>query len=370
MPINAYVGLMGSGKSFEVVSTVILDALANGRDVVTNVDGIDSDACRAYLVEKRSLELAKLGVIRHCTNDDVLLSTFLPHGESVTVASTAPGPNSRAVATSVKSTGEVKETFVRPGDLVCIDEAWRFWGTDCKILPEHFIFFREHRHYAHPLTKVTCDLVLMVQDIADLNRKLKLVVELSFRTHKIKSLGMTKTYRIEMWEGYALTAKKRVSVEVKKYNPDIFPLYSSYAGGTGTEVQVDKRQNLLNSTKLWVIVFLLICSFVLGFFLLSRFFGAGKKKQDAAKSASVASSASGSPVPAGVGLTGSASVPDRLLGTYTVGGVRYGLVASGYIYRPQSALTVIHDGMQQVVQDGVKSIPRFDMTHAVVKDSK
>ncbi|WP_218060954.1 zonular occludens toxin domain-containing protein, partial [Bacillus cereus] len=46
--------------------------------------------------------------------------------------------------------------------------------------PNTGIFFREHRHYAHAETGVTCDLVLMVQDISDLHRILKTVVELSF----------------------------------------------------------------------------------------------------------------------------------------------------------------------------------------------
>jgi zona occludens toxin len=44
MPITAYTGLMGSGKSYECVSSVIVPAIKKGRRVVTNVDGIDSDA--------------------------------------------------------------------------------------------------------------------------------------------------------------------------------------------------------------------------------------------------------------------------------------------------------------------------------------
>jgi zona occludens toxin len=229
MPINTYTGLMGSGKSFECVVSVILPALVAGRRVVTNVDGIDNDACRAYCVEKFGAELEKLGNVIHCKNDDLARSNFLPHGTDA-------------------------DTLCKPGDMVCIDEAWRFWGTDCKIQKEHAIFFREHRHYVDPQSKVSCDLVLMVQDISDLHRQLRVVVELSFRTTKIKSLGLNKIYRVEMWEGYKLTAKARVSVENKKYDPQIFPLYSSYVGGKGKELQVDKRQNILNNKKLWAMV--------------------------------------------------------------------------------------------------------------------
>lgn len=154
--------------------------------------------------------------------------------------------------------GTAVDTLVQPGDLVCIDEAWRFWGTDQKICTEHKIFFREHRHYAHPVSGVTCDLVVMVQDISDLNRILKTVVELSFRTTKIKSLGMHKVYRVEMWEGWKQSAKTRVDVMNKRYKQEIYDLYSSYSGGSGNEVRVDDRQNILKNPKVWIFLFMII----------------------------------------------------------------------------------------------------------------
>src|SRR5471032_2636683 len=159
MPINAYTGLMGSGKSYECVSSVIMQAIMKGRRVVTNVDGIDGEAIRAFIHEEKGIAIDLLGTVVHCKNDDVAKANFLPHGTEV-------------------------DTFVKPGDIVCIDDAWRFWGADSKILKEHAIFFREHRHYVDAETKVSCDLVLMVQDSSDLHRTLKVVVELSFRTTK------------------------------------------------------------------------------------------------------------------------------------------------------------------------------------------
>lgn len=229
MPINVYTGLMGSGKSFECVRSVILPAIQKGRRVVTNVDGIDSDAIRAYLNEKNGIPSDKLGHVVHCTNDQVLNPNFFPFGENV-------------------------DTFCQPGDLICLDEAWRFFGTDKKLLDNHKIFFREHRHYVHPVTHVSCDLVLMVQDISDLHRVLKVVVEMTFRTTKLKSLGLNKAYRVEWWEGYRTLARNRAGVENKTYDPQIFPLYSSYSGGKGKEVQVDGRQNLMTKNILFIAI--------------------------------------------------------------------------------------------------------------------
>lgn len=251
MPINAYTGLMGSGKSYECVTSVIIPAVKEGRRVVTNVDGIDSDAIRAWCHDKFDIAMDKLGEVVHCTNDDVPKANFLPYAQDA-------------------------DTFCKPGDIVCIDEAWRFWGTDCKLLAEHKVFFREHRHFVHPDTKVSCDLVLMVQDISDLHRTLKVVVEITFRTTKIKSLGMSKTYRVEMWEGYKLTRRGRVAVQNKRYDLAVFPLYSSYVGGAGKELQVDKRQNVLRNPKLWLLVAFLIGLLVLCLSVLMDFFSGSK----------------------------------------------------------------------------------------------
>jgi len=181
------------------------------------------------------------------------------------------------------------DTFCRPGDMVCIDEAWRFWGADKKLLSEHKVFFREHRHYVHPETKVSCDLVLMVQDISDLHRTLRVVVELTFRTTKIKSLGLSKLYRVEMWEGFKLSQRARVSVQNKKYDPAIFPLYSSYDGGKGKELQVDSRQNILKNKTLWFLAALIVFAFCAGVFAIRWFFSGDRFKKDAPATAQKAS---------------------------------------------------------------------------------
>ena len=294
MPINAYTGLMGSGKSFECVRSVIIPAIARGRRVVTNVDGIDSEAIRAYIHEKQGLELEKLGHVVHCKNEDVFKDDFFPYGAPV-------------------------DTFCRGGDLICIDEAWRFWGTDSKIITNHRIFFREHRHYVDEATKVSCDLVLMVQDISDLQRTLKVVVELSFRTTKIKSLGLSKVYRVEMWEGYKLTLKARQSVENKSYDPEIFPLYASYSGGAGKELTVDDRQNILKNPKLWLMgAGVLVCA-AMSIYGVTHFFGhkPAPVKSEAGKDDKLGSGIASTPAPAALPAKPTYSEDWRAVGRMT-----------------------------------------------------
>jgi zona occludens toxin len=237
MAINAYTGLQGSGKSYEVVSEVILPAIHQGRRVVTNIDGIDQDKIHEYLVEKyNGVNPAKLGIIVHVTNDRILEPAFFPDEEKPEI-----------------------DSVVKPGDLVAIDESWRFWAADGgKLSHEHMQFFRMHRHYIHPETFVTCDMVLMIQDISGLHRSVKNVVEFSFRTTKHKSLGLSKRYRVEVYEGYKQLRSHVTSRYQKEYNPAIFPLYKSYSGGNGTEQAIDDRINIFK--RWWLIPLALVLS--------------------------------------------------------------------------------------------------------------
>lgn len=246
MAISVYTGLMGSGKSYEVVSQVILAAVLAGRDVVTNVDGISEKRIHDYLVEKNpGKDQSQFGRIRHVTNEDVFRPDFLPYYDDVKESHT--------------------DTMVQPGDLVCIDEAWRFWGADCKLHKHHKSFFLEHRHFVHPTTSVACDLVLMIQDMGTLNRFVKPVVAFAFKTHKKVSLGLTNTYSVSMYEGAKMTKATQIGNWVRRYSPEIFPLYSSFKGGAdGKSVNADKRQNILLNAGLWLRIAVALSVAILG----------------------------------------------------------------------------------------------------------
>lgn len=254
MAINVYCGVMGSGKSYEVVQGPLLDAIASGRRVVTNVDGINEALIHEFLVDKGRGDGSAFGPVVHVRTDDFLEPAFFPvEHESAEGAIVTPG-------------------FVQPGDLVVVDEAWKLWNSDKKISDEHMAFFRMHRHFTHPQTGVACDVVLMVQDIVDLHRKVKSVVELSFRMHKLKSLGLSSGYRVEQYEGWKQNGRTRVATYVRKYSKRIFPLYKSYAGAGGKEVVVDKRQNILNNKRLWALVAVLVVTPVVAGWFIYAFF--------------------------------------------------------------------------------------------------
>jgi zona occludens toxin len=223
MAIMAYTGVMGSGKSYEGVSSAALTALKAGRRVVTNISGFNYERVRDFL-----------GRIF----DGELLSA-----DKVVVV-----PSKRIVEEHFFYDPELKvDSIVQPGDLVLIDEVWAFWGSGQKLLAEHMKFFRMHRHYTEVDSGVSCDLVLMIQDLSSLHRFIRGVLATNFKFTKMISLGISWRYRVEVYEGGAQKKSCLVSVSNKSYDKRIFPLYKSYDGVAGKEKTVDGRSNLLNN---------------------------------------------------------------------------------------------------------------------------
>lgn len=251
MSINAYCGLQGSGKSYEVTSSVIVPAIDAGRRVVTNIDGIDEAAVHAYIESSIRKEQGRpLGTIVLVDNDRVGQPHFFPSESNLD-----------------------SPCVVQPGDLVVLDEAWRFWPSDGgKLAPEHMQFFRMHRHFTHRDTGVACDIALVIQDISGLHRNVRNVVECSFRTTKLKSLGLSTSYRLEVFEGYRQTRRSRIDLYVKRYRKEIFSLYRSYSTANGRESAIDQRQNILRNPSLWFWSALFIVCVIGGSTLIWKFF--------------------------------------------------------------------------------------------------
>lgn len=276
MAITAYTGLMGSGKSYQVVSVVILGAIAQGRRVVTNIDGINNEECRMYVAEKFGKSLDDIGNVIYVSDEEILSPGFFPtkyrrFRDGKEISSTDYARLDADERLECVERGEDMDTVVKGGDLVCVDEAIRFWGTGEKVSQEHKIFWRFHRHFSNSSNGLTCDLVIMTQDVEDLTKALKLVIETTYKTTKLKAVGQEKRYRIEWWSGYSLR-QKRAGVEVRSYDPAIFPLYSSYAGGSGKEVDVDGRLNILGRRQFWMLLVFSFSAIFLGVYAGWRFF--------------------------------------------------------------------------------------------------
>lgn len=324
MAINAYTGLMGSGKSFEVVSSVIVPAIKAGRNVVTNIDGINELNIHNYLLALDSkLHLDDFGHVIHVNNERVTQKDFFPSDDSDL------------------------NSIVKFGDIVCIDEAWRFWSSKEKISLEHMNFFRMHRHFVNPKTNVSCDLCLMIQSIADLHRSLKAVVEMTALTKKHKSLGFDNRYRVDLFEGSKTTKLTRFDSYQKKYDKKIFPLYSSYNGGTdGKEKAIDSRQNIFKNKRLWFMLAIGLFFSIISFKLVWGFFHREELKTNTSKNVEQGSSVS-SPVVA------SSASNYRIAGTVGFNGQKYTVIQD-----PNSRLRLENPAI--FVGDGIFAIGNYE----------
>ncbi|EJS3661792.1 zonular occludens toxin domain-containing protein [Klebsiella pneumoniae] len=266
MAISAYVGVPGSGKSFEVVRSVIIPAVAQGRRVVSNIYGLNAEKIYDYV--RDNYKNADIGEVLLVTNEQVQDENFFPYKNS----------DSDGV-----------KTYCQPGDLICVDEAWRIWASDSKMPKNHRSFLAEHRHFVHPETGVTCDLVVANQSITNLPRFIRDRIEITFKMTKLKMLGLNSSYRVEIYSGAKLIKSELTSKRNYNFDKKIFPLYQSY-DGNGQEKTVDKRQSIFSSGLLWLGIIFFAVVGLSGVWFLWGFFhgdGLGKNVNDKTDSAAL-----------------------------------------------------------------------------------
>lgn len=267
MSLKAYCGIPGSGKTYEVVSVVILGALARGRRVITNIAGINHQAMADHLVDQ-GVDADKVGQI-----------VTVPH-ERVTDADfwlTESG-NAQAKAQGFDNA----ELRILPGDLVALDEIWRFWqgfaakDSDGKKRPDAVTnFMRMHRHFTHPESGVACDLAIITQDVMDIARQTRAVVEETYRMEKLTAIGSAKRYRVDVCpRGQTRRVLRQLQ---REYNPAYFPFYKSHSDrkegdAAAKEENIDNRGNILQGALFKFVLPVGAVVFLIAFFSVKSFF--------------------------------------------------------------------------------------------------
>lgn len=245
MAVSCYVGLPGDGKSYQVVTGPIQDAIKGGRRVVTNIRGIKWDLMRARMVVA-GCPLESLGMGVDVTTEQIAGDDFFPTNRNMDNA------------------------FVKGGDLVVVDECWEFWDEGEKFPNSHKQFFRLHRHHTNE-EGVSCDLIIITQDMLSLRDEVRNMISEWYDMHKFREFGRSKEYRVHVHLGHA--ARAPVFREfLGRFSEENFALYSSYKGKGGDERKIDKRSNVFGA---WIIRFgLPIAGFLLlfGAFGVYRFF--------------------------------------------------------------------------------------------------
>ncbi|EHE1049441.1 zonular occludens toxin [Salmonella enterica subsp. enterica serovar Javiana] len=237
MAITAYIGTPGSGKSYEIVRSVIIPAICAGRRIVTNIYGLSYENIIEYC-EKRKLlkDDISAGEIIVVENKRITERDFFPVKENQ------------------------DKSLCQPGDLVILDECHRFFSSDRNLSSDARIFAAEHRHYADAETGFTCDLILVNQALSTLPRFLKERVEQTFRMKKLNALaGFGNKYRVDVFDGVKLTKSTRITYYIESYKKEIFPLYKSHDAPGAVEVKADNRGTVFKKSS--VIFFVIFIAF-------------------------------------------------------------------------------------------------------------
>jgi zona occludens toxin len=250
----AYTGIQGSGKSYEVVQGVIVPNVAKGRRVVTNVTGLQYEKICAYITDNFQNHADEFGEIVQVDNERISEPFFFPleEKESPFLAAIARITDADLIADLQNKHLEWKNSFlVKGGDIVILDECWRWYTSDAPLPDNHLKFFRMHRHFLHPVSGQCCDIVLIVQDIGDLRRNIRATLEKSFLMQKHTDLGMPDRYVVSVYGGNKQIKRAFIEDFQKKYNPEIFPLYQSHSqkeqgGADAKEERVDTRGSIFN----------------------------------------------------------------------------------------------------------------------------
>lgn len=234
MAITAYVGKPGHGKSHSVVEHVILPAIKAHRTVVTNV--------ALYW--------------------DKLREAF-------------PGCDLRPLdIEAVKANPASIEDVAPAGCVLVLDEVWKLWpaGQTPKDVPTPFkSILAEHRHRVDDRGN-SMQVVLVTQDLSQVGKFARDLIEETFRTVQLKTLGSASRYRVDVYTGGVTgdspPERKRVRQLFGKYRAEVWRWYQSHTKsesgeGGANETKLDGRGVVWKSPA--IIAMLIAIPFLLGF---------------------------------------------------------------------------------------------------------
>lgn len=255
MSVDAYVGLPGSGKTYSVVAQQVLPALRANRHVVTNLplklDLIDAEIKHkgvCDLVDLQEIEAAPERLLEICT----------------------------------------------PGSVVILDEIWRLFPAGRKVdkIPEAYkSFFAEHRHRVDAAGNST-QIVIVTQDLAQISAFARQLIETTYRTTKLTTLGLSKRFRVDVYHGPVSGPNPPVNQALRqifgKYEPKIYRYYNSHTQSESptegaNEASVDARANILKRPLMLLAPFAIVACFAVSAAMIVH----RKHQLEAAKTASL-----------------------------------------------------------------------------------
>lgn len=227
--ILAFVGTPGSGKSYEAVKK-ILDNVAIGRTVFTNIDGLGESQCIEY--QKIYLKMSDYDFHKKI---NYLNNEKMQHFWD----------------------------FVTPGSLVVIDEAHtlfsnRDWSSESN--KGFSIWATHHRHEGS-------DCILVSHSIEKIDKHVRSCVEWTYLYKKIEFFGsaVRNSYLWYAYFGDDLTVKS-IKWGRRSYDKWIFNCYRSYFAAGVKELKITTSINVFKHPVFFIIPIVLVFSLYMIFF--------------------------------------------------------------------------------------------------------
>lgn len=230
MPIHLYFGPPGSGKTYELVNRVMVEAVKQGRKIYHNVPGIDP----ARWAEEFGCAEDALQLV----NDDWFVddANFPASDEEF----------------------EAGVGVLKGGELIVCDEASTIVpkgsGRNSRVSARLDAFYRKHRHYTADVidlkggrSRIAVDLYFASQDAASLHATVKELAALRVDFQPLRNLFGKGAYKATVYQSHRATKANRINKPVvRRTNSKGYARYHSFAGGANAETAVTE-----SSGKFW-----------------------------------------------------------------------------------------------------------------------
>lgn len=255
-----FVGTPGSGKSYEAVKKIV-DNLRTGRNVCTNIEGMDEPECQEYL--KHLLGFSDLRfkqLFRFLTKEE--LSFFWKTEKRKKSVCTDSGDG---VFNDV--TIETDELICPHGSLIVIDEAHKHYNArdwndkeKASVTREMGDWASTHRHFGY-------DVVFITQSIEKVDKQVRTLTEWTYFFRKVNFLGsaVNKKYMKYSYTGDDHDGKA-LAKSIETYHPEYFDAYKSYATADAKEVGFMTHVNILKHPIFYVIPVVVCLAFYMLFY--------------------------------------------------------------------------------------------------------
>ena len=260
--ISLFTGIPGAGKTYEAVVLIVAN-LSLGREVFTNIDGLNKPECLHVIKVLSGLDDFTLTHSLHFLDNKTEVPRFWEH--------------------------------INDGCLVLIDECHKFWNSrDFQKQGNRDLsdWAAEHRHLG-------IDVIFITQKPERLDTQVRSLANWVHDHRKLNFLGnlfnkLAYDYQVFIYEGEAVG--RPMATKYRKYKKEFFKAYKSYVADDTKELQIMKAPNILNHWSIYACVVVLV---VCGYFFSKSSFSRGKflDYKMSAKVAPVPDSVAPAPIP-------------------------------------------------------------------------